>query len=256
MKPLYSISIAIGLTAAAWITVQLMVPAVNSQETGALHTLVPPAWVNASRPMEEGASASVTTQKALPPSLEATRYWLRCLEVSACVDQYGSRNNSLDAHFQVVQQAEQALRRLSQAGLTEKELGEAAEWALRSADGHVHAAALDLLALTRPTPEQVQAVTAALEHSFDSTLIRKALPLLQRWHQQGLCNSCERMMVLILKDGGLYAGQVVAQSLLPFLSPGNVETFKATANELPADSLKKRHLEQTLEEYQRLSTGG
>lgn len=121
-------------------------------------------------------------------------------------------------------------------------------------DGHVQSAALALLSALPPVPENVPALTQALQDSFDAPLMRQALAELARYPAQA--DALTPFFMEMLRTGSLFAGQEVAKGLLPFLTPGNVASYQQLLPTLDPQSAKARDLKAVLAEYGRQQEHG
>jgi len=207
----------------------------------------------AAAPAAAALPTAVVPASASPEQLRTELgQWRACLAAGNCP---GPETDSRAMHFRAV--AEMAARL--------KALNERADPATRQAlareyigfpDGHVQAAALALAASTPPDAQTAQATLAALKATHDAELYRQAFAVLAQWQRAGLGSGMDDVFTHTLRQGGLHAGQAVAENLLPFLNDQNVSHYQALAAQLPEGSARRLALQQVVQEYGRLRTGG
>ena len=127
---------------------------------------------------------------------------------------------------------------------------------MQNENGHVQEAALELMSALPPDSANADAILTALQQGHDAQIYAQAMRELQRYPDSGVRSRVESTLVETLQTGGHFAGQAVAQDILPFLDSGNVARFQELAEQLPPGSAKRRLLEGTLQEFRLRQSGG
>ncbi len=123
-------------------------------------------------------------------------------------------------------------------------------------DGHVQEAALDLMSALPPNSANVDVILDTLQRGHDAQIYTQAMRELVRYPDQAARSRIESTLMETLQSGGHFAGQAVAQEIMPFLNSSNLPRFQELAQQLPPGSAKRRLLEGTLEEFKQQQSGG
>ena len=121
-------------------------------------------------------------------------------------------------------------------------------------DGYVQEKALELMAKMPDSSENVTPVLTMLEEGYDAKLMKQALIELKKYPNSSAQQS--EVFINILETGSIYAGQTLANEILPFLNSDNIDSFNALLQRLPAESKKAKALKANIFEYQMIQTGG
>jgi DNA-directed RNA polymerase subunit F len=123
-------------------------------------------------------------------------------------------------------------------------------------DGFVQEAALKLLAPLPPSQENLKAVTHVVTETTDPTIVQQAMDELKRYVGTPEEAQVHQALGRVLSTGGVLTSQQASQGLLPFLNPSSVGYYQKVLRTLAPDSEVARNLRVSLQEYQRMSTGG
>lgn len=157
------------------------------------------------------------------------------------------------AMIELLNQAEQEV---AKGRLTEDDLREFAHRLTRVREGHVQAAAIQVLTKLTLADETLTTVTDALADTFDAVLLEKSLPLLTRYHQQGYRQAVDNLLTSQLTTGGHFARQTLSARILVFINQDNETLYQSALQQLPSHSLVHTQLSQALREFHQLQTGG
>jgi hypothetical protein len=164
------------------------------------------------------------------------------------------------AHFDLGQRLAKELGNLAAlariGALGDVDGGSIARRNLQYEDGHVQEAALSLISTLPPDPANVDAILAALQRGHDAGIYGQAMQELLRYPDEAARSRVENTLIETMQTGGHFAGQTVAQEILPFLNNGNLARFQELAEQLPPGSAKRKLLEGTLVEFEQRQRGG
>lgn len=138
--------------------------------------------------------------------------------------------------------------------LTAEEL--ARDLLLNSGNDDVREASIDLIALFPPKDTNMMSVMHAIETTASGPLAARGLIELRRYVESGFAKEIETLLLKILQYGPEAVSREIARGSLPFLTPGNAQTYSQLMNQLPARSLTRRYLRLNIEEYERMQNGG
>ncbi len=127
---------------------------------------------------------------------------------------------------------------------------------LRVPNGHVQAKAIEILATLPVNYETLLVLNEVLGETFDSVLLSKSMPLLERYHQQTFSNEVDDLLLQQVQSGGHFVRQSLSAKVLPFLNDSNLIRYQQAALKLPQNSLEYQQLNAVLKEYQRIKRGG
>lgn len=154
----------------------------------------------------------------------------------------------------------EALREISavlQNGLSlEAGASVAALDALAFPDGHVQAAAIDLLSTLPAQSQNVFPLLEVIEDNHDAKVVVAAMLELQRYRGLGYQQAFDEVFSAAMIKGSPYVSEKVAESLLPFLTEENIDHYLGFLPELPLQSGTRESLSVVLEEYALMHTGG
>ncbi|TCS35737.1 hypothetical protein EDC30_10936 [Paucimonas lemoignei] len=146
---------------------------------------------------------------------------------------------------------------LARAGaLGEVDGGSIARRYMQNEDGHIQEAALSLISALPANSANVDPILSALQQGHDAQIYSQAMRELVRYPDEGSRSRVENTLIETLQTGGHFAGQVVAEEILPFINSGNLARFQELAGQLPPGSAKRRLLEGTLSEFVQRQSGG
>ena len=146
---------------------------------------------------------------------------------------------------------------LAQAGIgDETTYQKVAQEYVKHPDGHVQEAALELMAACDPDPQNVASLVAGLTDTHDAQIYRMALMEFSRYDDPQLRNDIDNLLIDTLKTGGHFASQEVANDILPMLNEQNIDKYKTTLTELPANTAKAKALKANIEEFELQQSGG
>lgn len=128
--------------------------------------------------------------------------------------------------------------------------------ALAFPDGHVQAAAIDLLSTLPAQQQNVFPLLEVIEDNHDAKVVAAAMMELQRYRGLGYQQAFDEIFSAAMIKGSPYVSEKVAESLLPFLTEENVDHYLSFLPELPLQSRTRESLNVVLEEYALMHTGG
>lgn len=128
--------------------------------------------------------------------------------------------------------------------------------ALAFPDGHVQAAAIDLLSTLPAQSQNVFPLLEVIEDNHDAKVVATAMMELQRYRALGYQQAFDEVFSAAMIKGSPYVSEKVAESLLPFLSEENIDHYLGFLPELPLRSRTRESLNVVLEEYTLMQTGG
>lgn len=208
------------------------------------------AQASAAPPPASGSPAGAALQQ--PPAL-ALQTLKRCYYADNCG--FDTRaDDPRGAHFAAARAIAERLQALPRDGNPAELAGLAREF-MAFPDGHVQEAALRLAATLPPEAATAGAAIAMLADSHDAPLFRQALPVLDQWQKLGLNAGLDTLLQDTLRTGGIYAAQVVAENLTPFINAANWSQYQALAQALP-EGARRNALQHSLREYRLQKTGG
>lgn len=197
-----------------------------------------------------GSPASAALQQTPAMALRTLR---RCYYADNC----GFNTSPEDPrapHFAAARAIAERLQALPRDGSPAELAGLARDF-MAFPDGHVQEAALSLAAALPPDAATAGAAIAMLADSHDAPLFKSALPVLDQWQKLGLSAGLDSLLQDTLRSGGLYAAQVVAENLTPFVNDANWSQYQALAQSMP-EGQRRVALLQSLREYRLQKTGG
>jgi hypothetical protein len=127
---------------------------------------------------------------------------------------------------------------------------------LASPADEVKEAAIDFLAVTPPSPENMRAIVNGLRDSVSGPLYKTGLEELVRYAGSENAAEVNAFLLDTLKHGGHYAADEVAQASLPFMNESNVDQYRALLRDLSPRSSAYMHIKLNLEEWARMQRGG
>lgn len=126
---------------------------------------------------------------------------------------------------------------------------------IQSGDGFVQEEALRMFAELPTSADNLDAITQNLASTPDPSLIKQALPEMQRYLGSPLEPKVHAFLSGTLATGAHFASETVSESITPFLTPKSLPTYQKTLNTLPPNARAAHNLGSALREYRRLQTG-
>ncbi len=148
------------------------------------------------------------------------------------------------------------LQRWQKNEIDSEELSQAAIESLNNPDGHVQQAAIEIFSELPTSQNHYTLMFKTLSESYNAKIIKQIMQETQRYSEEKTSAQIDQIFIQQLKTGAPYASQEVAKNLLPFINSNNFILYKETLISLPPKSRKSRLLKSTLEEFERLQTGG
>jgi hypothetical protein len=243
-----------GLTAYVLSPDQAKLPARNvaAVQATAPQTPVPPAG----KTSEVKSAVQAADGQAPGHRLEALRRLQDCYASQNCnFPQTDPRSYELALgqalraeliHFRERYRAEPAAR---------ADLELAARTYIRSFDGFVQEAALNILSDLPPSQENLQALVAGLQGAADADLIGEALPELKRYMGSESEPLVHQFLSGTISTGAHFSSQKASENILPFVNEKSYPVYEETLRRLPPGTRAGENLSAALREYRRLQNG-
>ncbi len=118
---------------------------------------------------------------------------------------------------------------------------------LAFADGLVQQQAIELMSSQAPNLNNAKQLIEILKTSYNAKIMHQSMLELQRY--PSLQDPLDQLFLQSLQTGSFYVAREVAANIQPFLNPGNIASYQAVADQLPARSRRARLLKLSIQEY-------
>lgn len=136
-----------------------------------------------------------------------------------------------------------------------REYADLARKYMRSSDGYIQEAALDMLAQLPVSRENLSALTEGLAGTADAQLLRQALPQLERYLGTAMEKQVHSFLSSTITTGAHFSSEAAAQGIFPFINSSSYRVYREAVESLPAGSTTLRNLSSALKEFSRQQTG-
>jgi hypothetical protein len=196
---------------------------------------------------------STVPESSQPPKLNSLRDFLQRLEqLNTCYNGACDypRTDPRSYEFAVGQELRRSIFQMAEwvrgEALELSEISQAAREFMGSDDGHVQAAALDLLSTQPISNENLQAILQKILQGYDAQLIEHALLELRRYSAPNDRQQIDQALADALLTGAPFVAREVASHIASFISDRNTVFFRQIAVQLPDQSFYRIQLEAAL----------
>lgn len=193
-----------------------------------------------------------------PVTTESQQWMQKIAKIELCFESQNCNYPQTDPRsyeLAVSQDIAAQLREFKKRFLGTKEYELLARKYIKSADGFSQEAALEMLAMLPPTPENLAAMTEGLNGTPDATLMRQALSQLKRYLGTPMENQVHEFLRTTITTGAHFSSEVASEGIFPFINNQSYPLYRQAIQTLPAGSTALRNLSSALKEYSRLRTG-
>lgn len=127
---------------------------------------------------------------------------------------------------------------------------------VRSLDGNVQNAALNIMKYLPPSPENYKALADSLSNNPDATYVQSVLDEMKKYIGTPQEPAMQALLGQLIATGPHFSSQAVATHILPFINSRSYPSYRQLAEQMPSQSRAGRDLTSAVHEYERLQTGG
>lgn len=202
--------------------------------------------------------ANTVTQQSLPSVSAGISERVHLLE--ACIESRACNFPDTDPRaydLAIGQKLAEEMRMIAEQSVTpSEEAVETARRLLLNPDGHVKAAALEVIAKSEPNPDVLAALLEGVLLEHDAKLLPRTLGILARYTDSASRARIDQTLQLVLTRGSHYVSLYLAQNLIGLLNSENISTYQSVLARLPAHDPVRELAERQIREYRLQSSGG
>lgn len=136
------------------------------------------------------------------------------------------------------------------------ELNQLAIKFIKSDDGFVQEAALEILKSLPPSEKNLQALIEGLKDKADPLILQQSIPELKRYLQTAEEAQVHRFIQDTLSTGAQFASVAASESVPGFLNKKSYSQYADTLKHMQPGTTAAKNLKSALEEYRLMATGG